>query len=1052
MNATAVFKNKRCTLERAEKFISDTYFTDVNLRGRLYPDKQPVTAIYHCAVEDRIPYHEAITRDFTKTEVGRSFGPTWATHWFRIEFAIPKKWSDKDEVRLAWNSNSEATVWQDGILAQGLNKDNHKDFILLGYPAGKPHSLYIEMACNGLFGAGSGLIGPPDPNKTFALSKVELVTFDRLVFDLIHDIETLVDMAKHIPETDQRSFQALYTVNSMVNICTVGNPDSYRQARQVAQKFFSQAPGSSCHTVHAMGHAHIDSAWLWPYAETVRKCARSWSTTLALMDRHPDYKFVCSQAQQYDWVRIHYPGLFERIRRSVQKDQFIPVGGVWVEMDGNLPSGESFVRQFLYGQRFFMKVFQRKCNVFWLPDTFGYSAQLPQIVREAGIEYFVTQKLSWSLINKFPHSTFWWEGIDGSRCLTHFPPADDYGTSAKVEDILKTVKGNKDKGRVNHSILLFGHGDGGGGPSEEMLARLERVKEVDGLPRVKQSTPVDFFESVVKEGTDNLCSWVGELYLELHQGTFTTQAKLKKYNRKLEFMLRNVELVHSLGLAIPGLRGRYPSDQLDHMWKGLLLNQFHDVLPGSCIKQVVEDAVKIYEDIENTASKLLMDGLQALCAASQEKGYYVFNPVSWQRGEVIALARQEDEEGPTEAKVAKIDSVIKDCEGKTLVLVDVLPMSLMSVRESSASVIPVQVIQSEGSILLENEHLVASIDGLGRVQSLWHREAERDAFKTCDQGSFYGNQFVLFDDIPLFWDAWDVMDYHLETRQPITKAVTSAQILDNNQLRCSIQTKLFISDKSWIEQVISLDSGCPYLKFSTKVEWHENHKFLKVEFPLNVRSSNATYDIQFGHLQRPTHLNTSWDSAKYEVVGHKWADMSEHGFGVALLNDCKYGHSCHGNIMRLSLLRSPKSPDPTADMGQHEFTYAIMPHTGSFQESGVIQQAYNLNNPLVVFPGSLPHQGGSYFKVDNPAVVIETVKKAEDNDNVVVMRLYEAFGGQAKATIQSSLHISRAVRCNILEEPTPNNALNGNEIKWVGRSVQLHLKPFQIVSLLLFLE
>ncbi|XP_022094007.1 alpha-mannosidase 2C1-like [Acanthaster planci] len=1051
MNGSLVLKNKRCTLERAEKFISDTYFTDVNLRGRLYPDKKPVTAIYHCAVEDRIPYNEAVSREFTKTEIGESFGPTWATHWFRIEFIIPDEWSNK-EVRLAWNSNSEATVWQDGVPVHGLDKDHHTDFPLSSLQTGVQQRLFIEMACNGMFGAGSGLIGPPNPNMTFNLSKVELVTFDRLVFDLICDIETLVDMVKHIPETDQRSFQALYTVNSMVNICTIGNPDSYQKARQVAQKFLSQASGSSCHTVHAMGHAHIDSAWLWPYAETVRKCARSWSTTLSLMNRHPKYKFACSQAQQYEWMRTHFPVLFEKIQLGVHQEQFIPVGGVWVEMDGNLPSGESFIRQFLYGQRFFMKAFQRKCNVFWLPDTFGYSAQLPQIIREAGIEYFVTQKLSWNLINKFPHSTFWWEGIDGSRCLTHFPPADNYGTSAKVEEILNTVTGNKDKGRVNHSMLLFGYGDGGGGPSEVMLARLERMKEVDGLPRVKMSTPQHFFESVVKEGTDNLCSWVGELYLELHQGTFTSQAKIKKCNRKMEFLLRNVELVYSVGLATSGPRGHYPSDQLDRMWKGLLLNQFHDVLPGTCIEQVVDDALMIYKDIENTASDLFIQGLQALCVPSQQKGYCVFNPVSWQRCEVITLPSHGEDDGPSGAKIAKRAAVTHDCEGRTLVLVNVLPLSLMSPCEMATSVKPVQVKQVEGAFQLENEHLVAVVDRLGRVKKLQHREADRDAFRTSEEGCFYGNQFVIFDDIPLFWDAWDVMDYHLETRQPVTKQVTPAQIRDNNQLRCSIQTKLFISDQSWIEQVISLDSGCPYLKFTTKVEWHENHKFLKVEFPLNVRSTSATYDIQFGHFQRPTHFNTSWDSAKYEVVGHKWADLSEHGFGVALLNDCKYGHSCHGNIMRLCLLRSSKSPDPSADMGQHEFTYAIMPHKGSLQESRVIQEAYNLNNPLVVFPGTTPLHFGSYFTVDNSAVIIENIKKAEDDEKVLVMRLYEAFGGQAKTTIQTCLPVCKVERCNILEEPTPKNSLNGTCIQMVDRSVQIYLNPFQIVSLLLFLE
>ncbi|XP_071792288.1 alpha-mannosidase 2C1-like [Asterias amurensis] len=1055
MSETFVLKSRRCTLEKAEKLISDAYFTDVNLRGRLYPDKHPVTAIYHCAVDDRIPYQEAITKEFTKTEIGKTFGPTWSTHWFRIEFSIPEDWVDK-EVRLAWNSNSEALVWLDGSPFHGLNKDNHKHVDVSSQQAGLKQTVFIEMACNTMFGAGSGLIGPPNPDMTFALNQVELVTFDRVVFELIHDIETLVDMATHIPETDQRSFQSLYTMNSIVNACTVGDRESYKLAGQIARKFFSETPGSSSHTVHAMGHAHIDSAWLWPYAETIRKCARSWSTTLQLMDRFPDFKFVCSQAQQYDWVKLHYPCMFERIQKnSAKKEQFIPVGGVWVEMDGNLPSGESFVRQFLYGQRFFLREFKSKCNVFWLPDTFGYSAQLPQIIREAGIKYFVTQKLSWSLVNKFPHSTFWWEGIDGSRCLTHFPPANDYGTSAKVKDVLKTVTENKDKGRVNHSMLLFGYGDGGGGPSEEMLTRLERMKNVDGLPRVKQSTPQAFFESVERDGTANLCTWIGELYLELHQGTFTTQAKIKKYNRKMEFLLRNVELAQSILLARSGQRGRYPRSQLQRLWQGLLLNQFHDVLPGSCIKQVVDDAIGIYEDIDKTASELLDQGLNALVQPAEQRGQYcIFNPNSWWQHQVIALPEvHEDDITPKQAKIQKHEAVTKDHSGRTLVLVAVPPMSLSSSADTMMSdVKPVCIESCEGAFKLENEHLVALIDNLGRVVSLKHKETDREAFKTNTQGSVYGNQFVIFDDIPLFWDAWDVMDYHLETRKPITKMRSQASILDSSQLRCSIETKLSISDSSWIDQVISLDSGSPYLRFTTEVHWNENHKFLKVEFPLNVRSTNATYEIQFGHLQRPTHFNTSWDSARYEVVGHKWADLSEHGFGVALLNDSKYGHSCHDNIMRLSLLRSPKSPDPTADMGKHHFTYAIMPHKGSFQESHVIQHAYNLNNSLVVFPGTLMSQADSYFTVDNPAVVIDTIKLAEDHEDVLVMRLFEAYGGQATTRIHSSLPVQRAIRCNILEEATSDNCLNGNVVQWKDGFIEITLTPFQIVSLLLYLR
>ncbi|NWZ58081.1 MA2C1 mannosidase, partial [Haliaeetus albicilla] len=819
----------------------------------------------------------------------------WETCWFKVELSIPQAWAGR-EVHFVWESDGEGMVWRDGQPVQGLTKEGEKTSYILtsSLKESEPHSLtlYVELACNGLFGAGKGsMIAPPDPDRRFTLSKAELVIFNRDVYELLVDLEILLDMAQLLGEENQRSFQALYTANQMVNMCDVTDPSTFPAARDLAAAIFSQRNGESQHTIHAVGHCHIDSAWLWPYEETIRKCARSWVTVVRLMEHNPELTFACSQlrlisvlwqAQQFEWVRTWYPGLYAQIQEFVAKEQFIPVGGTWVEMDGNLPSGESMVRQFLQGQLFFQEQFGRICSEFWLPDTFGYSAQLPQLMLGCGIRRFLTQKLSWNLVNTFPHHTFFWEGIDGSQVLTHFPPGDSYGMHGRVEEMLKTVKNNKDKGRVNHSALLFGFGDGGGGPTQKMLDRMKRMSDTDGLPRVQISTPDRLF-SVLEKESSQLCTWVGELFLELHNGTYTTQAQIKKGNRECERILHDVEVLSTLAVARGGAF-QYPASQLQRLWRLLLLNQFHDVLPGSCIQLVVEDALQYYTEIRSVGARLQEEAVQSLCRellqpkAGSTESTLVLNTLPWERTEVISRT------GPAGTE--------------TLALVTVPSMGYAIVREPLLPPQPVAVRkQEDGSIAMENGVIAVCLDMMGRLTSLRVGDSERESVPD----GCYANQFALFDDVPLYWDAWDVMDYHLETRKPVTMLLKPLEITLAGGLRGSASFSLQIGKSSTLTQEIILDATCPYLRFLTQVEWKEAHKFLKVEFPVQVRSTNATYEIQFGHLQRPTHWNTSWDWARFEVWAHKWLDLSEHGFGVALLNDCKYGASAHGNILSLSL-------------------------------------------------------------------------------------------------------------------------------------------------------
>ncbi|XP_034523909.1 alpha-mannosidase 2C1 isoform X2 [Ailuropoda melanoleuca] len=1053
MAAAPALKHWRTTLERVEKFVSPLYFTDCNLRGRLFGDSCPVAALSSFQTPKRLPYLEAVQQEFRPAQIGDSFGPTWWTCWFRVELTIPEAWVGQ-EVHLRWESDGEGLVWRDGEPVQGLTIEGEKTSYVLTdrLEEGDPRSLtiYVEVACNGLLGAGKGtMIAAPDPEKMFRVSRAELAVFCRDVHRLLVDLELLLGIAKGLGEDNQRSFQALYTANQMVNVCDPAQPETFPVAQALASRFFGQRGGESQHTIHAMGHCHIDTAWLWPFKETVRKCARSWATAVQLMEQNPDFIFVCSQAQQLEWVKSHYPGLHARLQEFACRGQFVPVGGTWVEMDGNLPSGEAMVRQFLQGQNFFRQEFGKMCSEFWLPDTFGYSAQLPQIMRSCGIRHFLTQKLSWNLVNSFPHHTFFWEGLDGSRVLAHFPPGDSYGMQGSVEEVLKTVVKNRDKGRTNHSAFLFGFGDGGGGPTQTMVDRLKRLHNTDGLPRVQLSSPGRLF-SALESDSGHLCAWVGELFLELHNGTYTTHAQIKKGNRECERILHDVELLSSLAMA-RSTQFLYPAAQLQDLWRLLLLNQFHDVVTGSCIQLVAEEAMCHYEDIRSHGSTLLSAAAAALCAGEPgPEGLLIVNTLPWTRTEVLALPRPGGAHSlgilPSPGDGAQHG--LRFCPGPHLPAAPADPATCVCgarVPAHSASRTP--PTKTDGSVTLDNGIIRVRLDPTGCLTSLVLVASDRDAIA---EGAV-GNQFVLFDDVPLYWDAWDVMDYHLETRKPVPGQAGTLAVGTEGGMRGSAWFLLQISPSSRLSQEVVLDAGCPYVRFHTEVHWHEAHKFLKVEFPTRVRSPQATYEVQFGHLQRPTHHNTSWDWARFEVWAHRWMDLSEHGFGLALLNDCKYGASVRGNVLSLSLLRAPKAPDATADMGRHEFTYALMPHQGSFQDAGVIRAAYSLNFPLLALPapGPAPAASWSAFSVSSPAVVLETVKQAETSPQgrTLVLRLYEAHGSHVDCWLRTSLPVQEAVLCDLLEQRDPAGHLPLRDSR-----LKLTFSPFQVRSLLLVLQ
>ena len=686
-----------------------------------------------------------------------------------------------------------------------------------------------------------------------------------------------------------------------------GSQESIVKGRKIAQKYVGTKVDShevyesgETPIVYGIGHCHIDTCWLWPWAETKRKVARSWANQCDLMDRYPEHRFTCSQAQQYQWLERYYPTLYDRVKAYVKKGTFQPIGGSWVEHDTNMPSGESLVRQFLYGQRFFESHFGERCQTFWLPDTFGYSSQLPQLCRLAGMSRFFTQKLSWNNINKFPHTTFNWVALDGSQVLCHMCPSETYTADAHFGDVKRSVTQHKSLDQDKTSLLVFGKGDGGGGPTFQMLDKLRRCRGISDniglLPRMQMGNSVDdFFASLEKKagkGT-KFVTWYGELYFELHRGTYTTQANNKWNNRKTEIMMHDVEYLATLA-TIKDVSYKYPKREIDMMWESILLCQFHDCLPGSSIEMCYDDSDELYAEVFKTGKKVIHDAMKVMGYAEHDfgKGQSIaLNTLPWHREEIIQV--------PGESNYA----IVKGNQGAATVKV------LSESPKSSASVKEVKA----GVFVLSSESYDVQVED-GTITSLFDKKAQREVIPKGQKA----NQLVIFDDKPLYWQAWDVEVYHLDSRKVLSSGKT--RIAENNPHRVSVVTETKISEESWVKTTISLSATIEcqpsYVEMESEVEWRETMKFLKVEFPVNVYNTEASYETQYGIIRRPTHYNTSWDMAKFEVCCHKWADLSENGYGVSILNDSKYGFATCGNLMRLSLLRAPKAPDAHADMGK----------------------------------------------------------------------------------------------------------------------------------------
>jgi alpha-mannosidase len=932
--------------------------TSQRLQARIYAVTKQIDELLVSPAVDRISWEEAQALEYRSVERGERFGPLWATYWFRARATVDEEWRG-ERVDLLWRSNSEAALWIDGRILAGLNQ-HHGDAALTDDAAPGPLEFQVELACNGLFGAQASAV---------ELTRCEVGVLDAEATRLAFDFEVLRALEAH-EATDPSLAGDLR--GRLSDFADVWERDA-EAARAILDELLERRNGSATHEITAIGHAHIDTAWLWPLAETYRKTLRTFSTQLRLMDEFPAYRFACSQAQQYAWVKERNPDLWQRIRAKVDDGQFVPVGGSWVEPDLNLPSGESLVRQLLYGQRFFERELGARCTEFWAPDAFGYNGQLPQLMRGAGLTRFFTQKLSWNRFNRPDQHTFVWQGVDGSEVLSHFPPADTYSSTADVPDLLRTAREYKSSDHSRRSLLVFGHGDGGGGPTREMLETLARAGDLQGLPRTRCATPAEFFDALEAEPRPRPVS-VGELYLEYHRGTYTTQAHVKAANRRAEQGLHDAEFLSVLR------GGEYPREELERLWKLLLLQQFHDILPGSSIRLVYEDAERDFAALDAGIGALVREGDTPV------------NTVGFARRDVVGNRVLE----------AAPFAVAREVEPDDEVRVD--------------------------GLTLENAHLHVTLSADGSVASILHRATGRETLTVP------GNRLELYDDRPVDFDAWDIDPYTLSTRRDAQPA-ESHVIATSTPLRAEIAFERPLGTASCLRQVVRLDAGSRRLEFHTRVDWHESHVLLKVCFPLAVRSPNATYEMPFGYAERPTHYSTSFDRARYEVPGHRWADLSEHGFGAAVLTDSKYGYSCHGGDLRVSLLRSPKSPDPEADMGRHEFAYALVPHAGGWREAGILREAVLFNAPLRWTDVTAE---GSFASVEDDNLVLDTIKRAEDSDELV-LRLYEAHGGRGVARVRLAVPTSSALRANLLED-------GGDALEFDDGAIVVPYRPHEIVT------
>ena len=982
-------------------------------------------------------------------------------YWFRTVFTVPEEYDGKGlwlRIRTQieeWDDakNPQFLVFLNGEAVQGADM-NHRE-VLLSEAATAGETVTVDLQ------AYSGTLHP----EFRLMADVEEVS--EPVKDLYYDIQVPLWAMDRMDQEGKTAIDILTVLNdtiSLLDLRDVFSDDFYRSVEAarayIAKALYEDLAGDDTVIATCIGHTHIDVAWWWTVAQSREKAARSFATVLELMDEYPEYRFMSSQPVLYTFVKERYPELYEEIKRRAAEGRWEPEGGMWLEADCNLTSGESLVRQFLYGKRFFQEEFGVDSRVLWLPDVFGYSGALPQIMKKCGIDYFMTTKLSWNQFNKVPDDTLLWEGIDGTKVLTHL--ISTLGVGQSVDRFFTTYNGilhpdaimggwqryqNKE---MNHDILVaFGYGDGGGGPTREMLETGRRMeKGIRGIPKVRQESSLTYFTELSKRVKDSrrLHTWTGEFYFEYHRGTYTSMARNKRSNRKSELLLMDLEL---LAVLAEKRGAAYPAEDLERLWKMVLLNQFHDILPGSSIKEVYEVTKREYEQVAEEGGRLLKERKEAVAGAGD--GVTVFNTLGFTRRSLTvlpdgvtsltdkgeALPSQEigglrySLTGEIPSKGYSVYGAVREADGGTA------DEAAGGVVENSAAEsggdTPFSVLKTADGFVITTPFAKVDMAADGSFTSLLDLSENRQVWKAGEAG----NRLRIYEDKPIYYDNWDIDVFYTEKYwdldEPASIAVTSVgplclQITVNRSFMHSRMT-----------QDIRFYAHSPRIDFNTWVDWKEHQYLLKAGFPVDVHTDEAAFDIQFGNVVRKTHTNTSWDRARFESCGHKWMDVSESGYGVSLLNDCKYGHSVREGCIELTLIKSGIEPNPDTDNEKHVFTYSLYPHQGTWREADTQKEAADLNQPLSAVNGGIPGESYGFAGVKGDSVVLETVKRSEDGDGII-LRLYESRNKRVNAKVSLSCAPVTVTECNLLEEPV--DEAGGLMIDQDGFSFVI--KPYEI--------
>jgi alpha-mannosidase len=990
--------------------------------------------------------------DYAPVSVGLRWGDNGTTNWFRGTAVIPEECAGK-AVYYRLGTVAEMLVFIDGVPVTGMCPTRPEARISREAQGGASIPFYVEAYAGHLYPGGHPFPGAMRlhqcchqwADKTFphTMSCSELLLKRETVDALYYDLTVLMDTAKTLDECSLRRAQIIDHVNKALDLVPWHWKDEQaleagcQAARDLLAPLLAKQNGPTTPFIGIVGHAHMDIAWLWPLRETIRKSARTFSNILNLLEDYPEMTFMQSEPILCQMIEDHYPALLPKVKAAVARGAWQPNGGMWVESDCNIPSGESFVRQFLEGRKKTMELFGYAGDTLWLPDVFGYMPSLPQIMKGCGIEYFVTAKLNGNDTNAFPHGTYDWEGIDGTRVFAHRLVCQQRGYNAHV-----TPTTHKDcwdhvtrKELQDRTLSSVGYGDGGGGVTREMCEYARRMHDLEGSMKTDWVNASDFLRDL-RDSTPERPRWVGEMYFEEHRGTYTTQARSKRYNRKLEFLLREVEMLYA---TEQGARLEYPSAALQRCWRTLLTNQFHDILAGSSIRTVHELAEAEYAAMEQELTGLKDEALRVMGAdldtSAEGTAYVLFNSLPWTRTEVVEITGASGQAFtpsgtplPTQAETGE--------DTRLAVLVEMPPLSLTPLCVRGAVEKKASPFTYRGDSL-DTPHYSVQFDAAGKITGLYDKAAQREVVQ---QGRRL-NDFYTAQDIPTSLDAWNIDRFYRDVMQ-IEDRLDMREVVADGPLRLILKSRYAIGEHSALTQEMVFHADSRRIDFRTEVQWQETHRMLKTGFALDIHAETYRNEIQFGHIQRPLHDNTSFEQARFEVCAHKWVDLSEGDYGVALLNDCKYGHDVLDDMLSLTLLKSPWAPDELADKGYHEFSYALLPHAGGFSVEQVVREAYQLNVPATVAKveaGTGKAVSSSFCTVSNPNVVLETIKKAEESD-AIVLRLYEAGNTRGQVTLDFGRPIRKAALCNMLE-------LDDVPLETQGNTLTCFMRPFQVTTL-----